>query len=199
MDEDRSRWNAGQEAWQRLVEQQGKGDPLAALGDIGQLRRLIDEAELGAVRGARRGGKSWAEIAVRLGIARQSAWERWRDVDTEPAAGEPPQLIEHTARAARRRASIVVPDVVGLPFDDARNALTMAGLAGVPADPGNHSPGELAARGAVVGDQSPESGAMAQPGAPVKLWTRRGGAGVREPRRPRPKLLVEKEKLEELG
>ena len=29
-------------------------------------------------------GKSWAEIATHLGVTRQSAWERWRDLDDSP-------------------------------------------------------------------------------------------------------------------
>ena len=49
------------------------------------MRRLLDQAELAAVRAARGRAKTWAEIATRLGVTRQSAWERWRDLDDEPA------------------------------------------------------------------------------------------------------------------
>jgi hypothetical protein len=37
---------------------------------------------------ARRHGKSWAEIATQLGVTRQSAWERWRDLDDDTGAPE---------------------------------------------------------------------------------------------------------------
>ncbi|MFC7655663.1 hypothetical protein ACFQV8_03060 [Pseudonocardia benzenivorans] len=38
------------------------------------MRRLLDETELEAVRSARRRGRSWAEIATKLGVSRQAAW-----------------------------------------------------------------------------------------------------------------------------
>lgn len=38
--------------------------PLIALADVGLVRHLLDQAELVAVRTARRHGKSWAEIAT---------------------------------------------------------------------------------------------------------------------------------------
>ena len=56
-------------------------EPLSALADIGLIRRLLDNAELAAVTAARQQHKSWAEIATKLGVTRQSAWERWRDLD----------------------------------------------------------------------------------------------------------------------
>lgn len=66
------------------------GAALDVLSDIGVLRRRLDESELAAVRAARGRAKSWADIASRLGVSRQSAWERWRDLDDEaprPPAG----------------------------------------------------------------------------------------------------------------
>ncbi|MFC7655661.1 hypothetical protein ACFQV8_03050 [Pseudonocardia benzenivorans] len=45
-----------------------------------------------------------------------------------------------------------------------------------------------------MSDQRPESGARVRTGSPVRLWTERGGgSGVREPRRPRPNPLRERE------
>jgi DNA-binding Lrp family transcriptional regulator len=55
-----------------------------ALQDIRLVRALLQQAELNAVRTARSGGASWAEVATMLGISRQSAWERWRDLDGSP-------------------------------------------------------------------------------------------------------------------
>lgn len=104
----RGPWQEGQLAWSRLqgwylgaafsragdvgelaetgdVAEGGEsGDglrALRALEDSGLIRRMLDQVEFEAVRAARRNGKSWAEIAVKLGVARQSAWERWKDVD----------------------------------------------------------------------------------------------------------------------
>jgi hypothetical protein len=83
----------GRRAWERLHgwHQDGRGATpghpddgdaaVQALTDIGFVRRLLEQAELVAVRPARRHGKSWAEIATQLGVTRQSAWQRWRDLD----------------------------------------------------------------------------------------------------------------------
>lgn len=195
-------WSGGEDAWEHLFAAgRPGGDPLAALSDIGRLRRLLDEAELGAVREARRAGKSWAEIATKLGVTRQSAWERWRDLDVEPAepAAEPEEhtqpVIERAARVARRQSWVEVPDVVGKSFDEAQVVLSGVGLVGVQADGDD----PFVWPQSMVTDQSPESGARAQPGAPVRLWTERGdgGAGVREPRRPKPTPRAEHERLDE--
>ena len=101
------RWSDGYEAWKRLRRWHERGTAdgdaaLDALSDVGALRRLLDEAELAAVRAARGRAKSWAEIATRLGVTRQSAWERWRDLDdVRPAAAEAAAgLWEATERAA---------------------------------------------------------------------------------------------------
>ena len=93
-------WQEGRRAWKRLSGWQDDGGStpghpddgdaaLAALTDVGAVHRILDQSELIAVRTARRHGKSWAEIATRLGVTRQSAWERWRDLDTPetPADG----------------------------------------------------------------------------------------------------------------
>ena len=186
-------WRDGRRAWERLADwyrESGatppSGDPLAALTDVGLLRRLLDEVELEAVRSARRRGRSWAEIATKLGVTRQSAWERWRDLDAEPvvsAGGEPVATLEPVPR----RGWVTVPDVVGMRFDEARKLLAERGLVGVTSDPDELPAALLGMEGAVVTDQSPESGAKVERGTPVKLWTDRGGgSGVREPRRPKP-------------
>lgn len=212
----------GQRVWARLAawhaghrggSPEVAGDAaLDAMADIGTLRRLLDQAELAAVRTARRHRKSWAEIATQLGVTRQSAWERWRelddDVETSPPAVDPApresqvlddladdltdglvrELTSREARAQRRRAKVVVPNLVGMSWDDARLALLAVGLGAVGADPDGPP---LAATGwpnVVVVDQVPEAGAKVALGTSVKLWLERGGgsAGVREPRRPSP-------------
>lgn len=193
-------WQAGRKAWERLAgwlrdepsAHPDTGDAAVdALDDIGVVRRLLDQAELVAVRTARRHGKSWAEIATRLGVSRQSAWERWRDVDDETGTAEMPtaedqlirEVLERRGRGLRRRSSVVVPNVVGMTWDAAREELRRKDLFGVNADDD-----PLPWSTAVVTDQSPESGAKVAVGSRVLLWVERGegGAGVREPRRPKP-------------
>jgi hypothetical protein len=208
---DRSEWEHGRSAWQRLDgwDQEGPtagrhpddGDSaLRALADVGTVRRLLDGAELAAVRTARRHRKSWAEIATRLGVSRQSAWERWRDLDEsgrdesgadksgtgEAGAREAgPNLLSSEARERRRLSTAFVPAVIGLSVPDALDALRRAGLVGVGPDDARRS--ALAASDGVVVDQSPEPGARVEAGSSVRLWVRgSGGSGVREPRRPSP-------------
>jgi hypothetical protein len=207
-------WQEGQQAWWRLATwyqntslalpgQMDDGDlALAALSDLGLIRRLLEQAEFEAVRAARAQGKPWSEIAVRLGVTRQSAWERWRDVDDAPppagrslrevspdfrvaAARDVVSAVE--ARARRRRSSVPVPNVVGMQWDVARKLLLDNGLNAVGPDPDGPPLGALGWPDGVVTDQSPESGAMVPPGSSVTLWIERGGgSGVREPRRPKP-------------
>lgn len=231
MNQDRNGWSDGRRAWERLDgwHQDGPaatpGHPddgeaaLSALDDLGLLRHLLDQAELVAVRTARRHGKSWAEIATKLGVTRQSAWERWRDLDEtgpdKPAgrgsrpeataevdaadaatlaaetsrwSGDAPaDLIEYAARGLRRRSTIVVPNVIGMSWPDARQALHEKLLVAVGPDLDAPPPPASAWPDRVVIDQSPEAGARVPAGASVMLWLERGGgSGVREPRRPKP-------------
>jgi hypothetical protein len=227
MSKDRGPWQLGRRAWERLDgwhldarsssragghADDGEG-ALAALADIGFVRHLLDQAELVAVRTARRHGKSWAEIAVKLGVTRQSAWERWRDLDDAPSPtreGEgdvvegiieqavagmaeqvstpPAEVLERTARDLRRRSNVRVPNVLGMSWDDARVALMKVRLMAVGPDPDAAPTDVIGWPDARVVDQSPESGAKVPAGTPVTLWVMRGGgsAGVREPRRPLP-------------
>src|SRR5262249_1885115 len=95
----RGPWESAKQAWERLQgwvsasHADGGGPALEALDDIGEVRRVLDQAELEAVRTARRHGRSWAEIATRLGVTRQSAWERWRDLDEPATAARTPEAM----------------------------------------------------------------------------------------------------------
>jgi hypothetical protein len=195
-------WEQARQAWRRLAASsagpRGDDDGLASLSDIGVVRRMLDQAELAAVRAARLHGKSWAEIATYLGITRQSAWERWRDLDDSPRGGESERSAESTALAdaashlvkmraqeQRRASKVLVPNVVGLEWIEARDVLAAEGLTAINAQP--DTPTEPGSRGWIITDQSPESGARVPAGSVVRLWLRGDGdAGVREPRRPRP-------------
>jgi hypothetical protein len=190
------RWSDGYEAWKRLRRWHERGTAdgdaaLDALSDVGALRRLLDEAELAAVRAARGRTKSWAEIATRLGVTRQSAWERWRDLDdVRPAADEAAadlwaateEAATELVAAALDEPPVAVPDVVGLEWETARRVLAAARLVAVSADPDGPPPG------GVVVEQKPGAGERVEPRSSVRLWLGRGpgDAGVREPLHPRP-------------
>jgi hypothetical protein len=165
------------------------------------VRRLLDQAEFEAVRAARKHGKPWSEIAIRLGVTRQSAWERWRDIDETPApagsgsrdeslpaaAGPAPgSAIPLEMKRRRRRSTVQVPNVIGMSWDDARALLGRNELVAMGPDPDGPPLGALGWPDGVVTDQSPESGAKVPAGSTVTLWIGRGGSGVREPRRPKP-------------
>jgi hypothetical protein len=225
MGKDRGPWQAGRSAWERLRGWHQHGPlakpshpddgpgALAALADIGLLRHLLDQAELVAVRTARKHRKSWAEIATQLGVTRQSAWERWRDLDDEQPTGRSPgfassvvratavplptelmselhpdDLIGEAARPLSQSAEVRVPRVLGMAWDDAVRLLTEHRLVGVGQDPDGPPLPHTASPNGVVMDQTPEAGAMVGAGSSVTLWIGRGGgsAGVREPRRPKP-------------
>jgi transposase-like protein len=215
-------WQEGQQAWGRLAGwsrdtaaatgPRDDGDrALTALTDIGVIRRFLDQVEFEAVRTARRQRKSWSEIAIRLGVTRQSAWERWRDVDeATPATGPVPVLateaeaverarqvlsgspagpeeVSMRAREMRRRSFVVVPNLVGMLWESAHAALQRNGLVAAGPDPDGPPMTVSDWPHSVVTDQSPEAGATVPPGARVTLWVDRGGgSGVREPRRPKP-------------
>jgi PASTA domain len=194
-------WERAQQAWRRLAARSGRPseDGLETLSDIGAVRRMLDQAELAAVRTARRHGRSWAEIATELGVTRQSAWERWRDLDDSPRGAESKvvgdaaaEAVEVRVREAPWSARVTVPNVVGLEWIAAREALNDKGLIAMNAQP--DFPTELGDRDWIVTDQSPESGARVRSGSAVRLWlTGDGGAGVREPRRPRPSPVTARE------
>jgi hypothetical protein len=186
-------WPEGQEAWGRLAGWYQEAPPggdiaLTALTDIGVLRRLLDQVEFEAVRAARKQGRSWSEIAIRLGVTRQSAWERLRDVDdASVSAGAAAFAEQLTARERRRRSSVTVPNVIGMSWNNARDRLLEIGLVATGSDPDALPLPVADWSSSVVTDQSPESGATVPPGSPVTLWVDRGGgSGVREPRRPKP-------------
>lgn len=210
-------WHEGEQAWKRLAGwAQDAGlrsgqDALTALTDLGHVRRFLDQAEFEAVRAARGDKRSWSEIAVRLGVTRQSAWERWRDLDepgvtddvddAEAAVMKATRKVSRRAALQRRRSQIQVPNVVGRTWDDARGVLLSKGLQAAGPDPDGPPLGAQAWPGATVTDQSPESGAVVPPGTVVRLWLDRGegGAGVREPRRPLPDPKTATKKRDEIS
>jgi hypothetical protein len=188
--------------WKRLGPWLPGGEPanngdaaLRALADVAEARRCLEQAELLAVRTARRHRKSWTEIATMLTISRQAAWERWRELDPQPDSTMPPDdgqriteaaVTELVGRAGRRRM-VKVPDLVGLTWVDALAILTRSGLEAVSATP--HIPLQEIQedlRPIIVVRQYPDPDTRIHTASTVKLWLERGDgeAGVREPRRP---------------
>jgi hypothetical protein len=194
-------WDDGLAAWRRLVGRSGTGeDALDALSDVGLIRRLLDQAELDAVRDARRAGKSWAEIATRLGMTRQSAWERWRELDEQPASPALELAMdEATEQLVTGRAMVIVPDVVDMSWVGARHRLLEERLHAVSADL-QLLPflGPEAADYRVV-EQKPVAGDRVAPESPVTLWLYRGpgSAGVRAPLKPPPDPRVRRGAIDE--
>lgn len=213
MSKGRSPWQDGRRAWERLngwhqdapTARPGHPDDgdgaLSALADVCRVRHLLDQAELVAVKTARRHNKSWAEIATKLGVTRQSAWERWRDLDDDalrqPADDQllatAADALTERARRRRRTSSVLVPNVIGMHWEKARDTLAGLGLIAAGPDPDGLPLAIAAQPGSVVSDQSPESGAKVPQGSTVTLWLDRGEGGVREPRRPAPAPLAGRE------
>jgi DNA invertase Pin-like site-specific DNA recombinase len=62
-----------------------KHELLYTLTCIRDVRAKIDANELQTVRQAREEGITWTEIATAIGVSRQAAWERLREMDEAPA------------------------------------------------------------------------------------------------------------------
>ena len=108
---------------------------------------------------------------------------------TAPRPGSRPVLAREAAVAvAAGSGEAVVPDVVGLLWDDARTVLHRIGLVAVGPDPDGPPLAALGWPDGVVVDQRPGAGAVVPLGSSVTVWIERGpgSAGVREPRRPKP-------------
>lgn len=105
-------------------------------------------------------------------------------------------LVAMRAREQRRASTVTVPNVVGLERVEVRDVLAGKGLVAINADP--DAPAVPGDEDWIVTDQSPESGARVKAGSLIRLWLRGdGGAGVREPRRPRPTPISAREQRPE--
>ena len=191
-------WDDALRAWKRLSKRLANPAPpdsggLAALSDISVVRRQLEHIELAAVQAARRDGKSWAEIATNLGVTRQSAWERWRDLDEQSTPVEiVTRAVEEVARARRGKRSeleqVKVPDVIGMSCSEATTILFGAGFVPLAHNAGGDPVPLATVRSGRVTDQVPKAGVERRPGSSVTVWYDQGDAGVREPRRPTPPL-----------
>lgn len=199
-------WDEGRRAWTRLLQWLSTAarpaasarSGVEALADITLLRQLLTQAEAAAVKAARREGRSWSEIAASVGMSRQSAWERWRDLDRPEHAGEGavamPEEVGQTLEAAtddlldvlvHGPPEVRVPDVVAAAWPRAQQLLRTAGLRGIVVDPVDFPAAVAAPEDWQVVEQKPQAGGLLARGSAVSLWLSRGpgSAGVREPRR----------------
>lgn len=65
-----------------------KHEVLTTLYAIQEVRQHCDNTEFLTVRYARKARLSWTEIAAALGVKRQSAWERWHEIDETLPEGD---------------------------------------------------------------------------------------------------------------
>jgi DNA invertase Pin-like site-specific DNA recombinase len=72
--------------WNTKDPELWKGEVLTTLKAVKEIRSKCDMTEMATVREARKIGVSWTEIAETLSVTRQSAWERWRELDEESQA-----------------------------------------------------------------------------------------------------------------
>lgn len=88
----------------------GEEDPLAVIDGIVSASRGVDAALRQWVSIAREKGCSWKAVGDALGVSRQSAWERFKDVDGEDAVdrfmgafkGRIPMTSQEIHEASRR-------------------------------------------------------------------------------------------------
>jgi hypothetical protein len=64
----------------KLEVKGGQDDPLGVIKGIAESSEGIDSMLRRWIGVARRSGHSWQEIADALGVTRQAAWERFKDV-----------------------------------------------------------------------------------------------------------------------
>jgi hypothetical protein len=63
------------------TDDQWRKEVLLTLSSVKQTREQCNATELSTVREARKAGLSWTEIAGSLAVTRQSAWERFHELD----------------------------------------------------------------------------------------------------------------------
>lgn len=61
--------------------QDARGSATEALGHVASLKRELETVEAITVKNARLDGATWQDIATILGVTRQSAWNKYRNVD----------------------------------------------------------------------------------------------------------------------
>jgi hypothetical protein len=82
-----ARYGGGPETYRALNGPRSpeKHEVLRTLNAIREVRAKVDRSELVTVQTARQLGITWTEIATALGVTRQAAWERLREMDVDGA------------------------------------------------------------------------------------------------------------------
>jgi len=81
---------------------EGLDDPLSVIAGIIECSGGIESMLRQWVRLARTKGHSWQQIADALGVSRQSAWERFRDIEHPEAQSTDPAFARAIERAYLR-------------------------------------------------------------------------------------------------
>jgi PASTA domain len=116
------------------------------------------------------------------------AWRRRRSGRFRATRSHRLQESRSWSGDAVSSGTVVLPDLVGMSVDGARQLLRSMHLQPMAADPDGPPLTEIGWPDGVVVAQLPDPGTPVPAGSGVRLWVERGpgSAGVREPRRPRP-------------
>ena len=71
------------------TEAQKKHEVLYTLQCVHEISDKLNRNEYSTVKIARSLGLSWTEIATSLGVSRETAWERWHEIDEGQASAAP--------------------------------------------------------------------------------------------------------------
>jgi len=110
--------------------------PIESLATLAELRNELEELERTYVARALQAGESYADIARPLGISRQAAHRRYRDLATAPPARP---TLSPEARAALLRAREEAARHGSVSIDSTHLLLAIAGQKGVDVDAARRS------------------------------------------------------------
>src|SRR4051812_32014039 len=110
--------------------------PIESLATLAELRSELDELERTYVARALQAGESYADIARPLGISRQAAHRRYRELATAPPARP---TLSPEARAALLRAREEAARHGSVSIDSIHLLLAIAGQQGVDVDAARRS------------------------------------------------------------
>ncbi|HEY6889162.1 MAG TPA: helix-turn-helix domain-containing protein [Solirubrobacter sp.] len=110
--------------------------PIESLATLTELRNELDELERAHVARALQAGESYADIARPLGISRQAAHRRYRDLASAPPARP---TLSPEARAALLKAREEAARHGSVSIDSTHLLLAIAGAKGVDVDAARRS------------------------------------------------------------
>jgi len=92
-----------------LLENALPTDPLAALRRLTENEQALELLRFEMVKRARRDGRSWEEIAVALGISRQSAWQYYA-----------PRILDEADQEENRRPPLSPEEATDIAVSESR-------------------------------------------------------------------------------